>query len=70
MTRRGSTTAIAGSRHVDASGGPADGQTIADWRRLWGRPPNVDVAVAADVPEFLRRLVERVGALAAERATA
>jgi purine nucleosidase len=55
---------------VDASGGPADGQTIADWRRLWGRPPNVDVAVAADVPEFLRRLVERVGALAAERATA
>jgi inosine-uridine nucleoside N-ribohydrolase len=55
---------------VDASGGPADGQTIANRRRLWGRPSNVDVAVEADAPKFLRRLVERVGALAAERTTA
>jgi purine nucleosidase len=54
---------------VDASGGVADGQTIADWRRVWGRTPNVDVAVGADAGEFLRRLTERVGALAAERAS-
>ncbi len=54
---------------VDASGGPADGQTIADWRGLLGRRPNADVAVEADAGEFLRRLVERVGGLAAaERA--
>ena len=53
---------------VDASGGPADGQTIADWRGLWRRPPNADVAVEADAGEFLRRLVERVGTLATERA--
>ena len=52
---------------VDTSGGRADGQTIADWRRLWGRTPNADVAVEADAAEFLRRLVERVGDLAASR---
>jgi purine nucleosidase len=49
---------------VDTAGGRADGQTIADWRRLWGRTPNADVAVEADAGEFLRRLVERVGILA------
>ena len=53
---------------VDTAGGRADGQTIADWRKLWGRTPNADVATEADAAEFLRRLVERVGALAAERA--
>ncbi len=52
---------------VDTAGGPADGQTIADWRGLWGRTPNVDVAVEVDAGEFLRRLVERVGDLAASR---
>ena len=50
---------------VDTAGGPGDGQTIADWRGLWGRPPNVDVAVTADADAFLGRLVERVGGLAA-----
>jgi purine nucleosidase len=52
---------------VDASGGAADGQTIADWRRHNRRVPNADVAVQADAAEFLRRLVDRVGALAARR---
>ena len=50
---------------VDTAGGPGDGQTIADGRGLWGRGPNVDVAVSADAEVFLDRLVERVGALAA-----
>lgn len=49
---------------VDTAGGPADGLTIADWRRLTGKPPNVDVAVTADAEEFLRRFIERVGGLA------
>ena len=53
---------------VDASGGAADGQTIADWRRTTGRPPNADVAMEVDADEFRRRLVERVGTLAASRA--
>ena len=52
---------------VDTSGGPGDGQTIADWRRLTGRSPNADVAVTVNAAEFGRRLVERVGALAASR---
>jgi purine nucleosidase len=52
---------------VDASGGVADGQTVADWRGLWRRTPNVDVAVEADAAEFLRRWIERVGVLAAGR---
>ncbi len=52
---------------VDASGGPGDGQTIADWRRVTGRAPNADVGVEADAEEFLRRLVDRVGGLAATR---
>ncbi len=46
---------------VDTAGGRSDGQTIADWRGLWGRRPNADVAVEADAAEFLRRLVQRVG---------
>jgi purine nucleosidase len=53
---------------VDTAGGPADGLTIADWRGLTGKPPNVDVAVATDAPEFLRRFIERVGGLAERRA--
>ena len=46
------------------------GETVTDWRRVWGRPPNVDVAVEADAEEFLRRFVERVGGLASRLATA
>jgi purine nucleosidase len=53
---------------VAAEGGVADGQTIADWRGLWGRTPNADVAVWVDAGEFRHRLVERVGGLAASRA--
>ncbi len=52
---------------VDASGGPADGQTIADWRGLTGRTTNADVATEVDATAFLERLVDRVGSLAAER---
>ena len=42
---------------------------VADRRKLTRKPPNLDVAVTADVPEFLNRLVERVGGLAAARST-
>jgi purine nucleosidase len=49
---------------VETGGDLATGQTIADFRGLWHRLPNVDVAVSADVEEFVGRLIERVGALA------
>jgi purine nucleosidase len=45
-------------------GGMADGQTIADRRGHWGRAPNLDVAIAADVPRFLDRFIDRIGGLA------
>jgi purine nucleosidase len=50
---------------IDTAGGLADGQTIADWRGLWGRRPNAEVAVSTDAESFLERLVERVGGLSA-----
>jgi purine nucleosidase len=52
---------------VDASGGVADGLTVADWRDHWHRAPNVDVAIAADTDGFIARWIERVGGLAAGR---
>jgi purine nucleosidase len=53
---------------VDVETGPglAHGMTVADWRGLTGRPPNLAVATEADAETFLDRLVERVGRLAAE----
>ncbi len=46
---------------VDTAGGAADGITIADRRGIWGRRPNVDVAVRAEPERFLARLLEEVG---------
>ncbi len=51
---------------VETRGELTTGMTVADRRRLTGKPPNLDVAVTANVPEFLDRLVERVGGLAAD----
>ena len=53
---------------VETGAGLAHGMTIADWRGLTRRPPNVEVAVEADHGLFIERLIERVGALAANRA--
>jgi purine nucleosidase len=50
---------------VELQGTLTTGETVTDWRRAWGRPPNVDVAVAADGERFLERFIERVGGLAA-----
>jgi purine nucleosidase len=52
---------------VETRGELTTGMTVADRRRLTGKTPNLDVAVSADVPEFMNRLVERVGGLAAAR---
>ena len=53
---------------VELGGSLTAGQTVADWRRSWGRQPNVDVAVEADSDRFMREFVECVGMLAAGRA--
>ena len=50
---------------VETRGELTTGMTVADRRRLTGKPPNLDVATSADVAQFLDRLVERIGGLAA-----
>jgi purine nucleosidase len=52
---------------VELGGRLTTGETVTDWRRTWGRPPNVDVAVEADSARFMARFIERVGDLAARR---
>lgn len=52
---------------VELGGTLTTGETVTDWRRVWGREPNLDVAVEADAAAFLERFVERVGRLAEER---
>ncbi len=53
---------------VEVGGILTTGETVTDWRRTWGRPPNLDVAVSADVETFFTRFQDRVGRLAAGRA--
>jgi purine nucleosidase len=55
---------------VELGGRLTTGETVTDWRRVWGRPPNVDVAVEADAARFFEMFIDRVGALAAERGSA
>ena len=55
---------------VELGGMLTTGETVTDWRRVWGREPTLDVAVEGDAACFLERFVERVGDLAAGRATA
>jgi purine nucleosidase len=52
---------------VELGGRFTSGETVADWRRRWGKAPNLDVAVDADAARFFDRFIERVAALAASR---
>jgi purine nucleosidase len=52
---------------VETTGELTTGMTVADRRRMTGKPPNADIAVTADADAFLDRLIERVGGLAAAR---
>jgi inosine-uridine nucleoside N-ribohydrolase len=49
---------------VELEGRWTTGETVTDWRRAWGREPNLEVAVDADILAFFERFVERVGDLA------
>jgi purine nucleosidase len=55
---------------VELEGRWTSGETVTDWRRSWGRPPDLEVAVEADVAGFFERFVDRVGGLAAAQRTA
>ena len=52
---------------VETGRGPAHALTVADWRGLTKRAPNLEVAVAGEADVFLRLLVDRLGGLAADR---
>lgn len=52
---------------VELGGRLTTGETVTDWRRAWGRPANLEVAVEADQVAFFERFIERVGGLAAVR---
>jgi purine nucleosidase len=49
---------------VELGGTLTTGETVTDWRRRWGRPPNLDVVVQVDQDAFLERFIDRVGGLA------
>lgn len=55
---------------VELAGTLTRGCTVADWHGMWGRPPNVDVAVRTDPDAFFARLVDRVGTFARDQTNA
>jgi purine nucleosidase len=59
-----------GTVDVELAGPLTRGMTVVDWRGLWGRPPNAEVAVGIDADRFLNGLVEHLAALAATRSCA
>lgn len=52
------------SVEVELGGRWTTGETVTDWRRAWGRPPNLDIAVHADVDRFFERFLDRLAAAA------
>ncbi|MBX3104087.1 MAG: nucleoside hydrolase [Cryobacterium sp.] len=46
---------------VELAGSLTRGQTVADWRGMWGREPNADIVVKVDPPRFFEHLTQRVG---------
>jgi purine nucleosidase len=52
---------------VELVGSLTRGMTIVDRDGLWGRPPNAEILTAVDGEAFVRRLVDRLAALAAGR---
>lgn len=51
---------------VELAGALTRGQTIADWRGLWGREPNAAIVVSTDPIWFFEHLIDRVGTFARE----
>lgn len=49
---------------VEAGPGLAHAMTVADWRGITGRAPNVNVAVTGNAAAFMDRFIERIGDLA------
>jgi purine nucleosidase len=52
---------------VELGGAWTAGETVTDWRRVWAKPPNLDVAVEADVGQFFERLMHRLSHVVTQR---
>ncbi len=52
---------------VEVAGRWTSGETVTDWRRVWDRPANLDIAVEADIIGFFERFLDRLGRLAQVR---
>jgi purine nucleosidase len=52
---------------VELGGTWTTGETVTDWRRVWDRPANLDVAVEANVAEFFERFIDRLAGVVSER---
>lgn len=50
---------------VECAGRLTAGQTVADWQRVWNRPPNLDVAVTIDRDRIFDTVIDRIGTLIA-----
>ena len=48
---------------VELGGKWTTGETVTDWRRVWDRPPNLDVVVEARIERFFDLFVGRIAAL-------
>jgi purine nucleosidase len=53
---------------VELGGNLTTGETVTDWRRRWGRPPNLEIVVTVDHERFLDRFIDRIGGLARQAA--
>ena len=49
---------------VETTGALTSGMTVADWRGVWGRPPNADVAIAVEAPRFIADFLDAMERLA------
>lgn len=52
---------------VELAGALTSGETVTDWRRVWGRSANLDIALEADIDTFFGRFIEHVGAFVARK---
>lgn len=57
-------TTTAATVDVELAGSLTRGQTVADWRGMWGREHNANVVTAVDPQAFFAHLTERVGTFA------
>jgi purine nucleosidase len=52
---------------IELEGRWTTGETVTDWRRAWGREPDVEIAVEVDSDRFFERFEQRVGRMATKR---